>query len=182
MRLGPAWLAGLLLVAGCGSGDEPPGSELWPDGVAAAAPSVDLGAGCALPVRLSIPRGWQATPVPAGTFDVAGASLTCEISVHPTSHVGYVRIYVDRGDDSPADFLHAYAEAQKAVQPQVRELAPGAELSYLTGHDNTVLRHWVFAIRAENSVVAITLDPFGKNEYAELTPAYVLAKETARPE
>jgi hypothetical protein len=175
-----ALLLGLgLLLTACGS-DE--GSGPWNDGAEQDAAGGTVGGAsgeCPLPVTMSIAEDWTAKAVSAGTYDIGGARLACEVDAKPAGHIGFLRVYVTPGAAEARSVLAQFlADAKGAGEDQYRDAAPGVELTYVSTTDGDSVRRRAYAAPVTGHTVVVVLDAFDADEYGEMVPAFLLAEHS----
>jgi hypothetical protein len=178
------------LLAGCGSGNSTPQPAAtptgpWHDGIPAAAAAAKVGGAdtpCRLPVAMDVADKWKPKGVDVGVHSEGGADLACEIDGKPAGIIGFVRVWV--GDSAePRQALEAFiADQVKASAVEYRDTAvgqgSGAEVTWINAETG---RKRAFAMSTPLRTVVVTTGGLDDEEYLEMLPAFLLAKQSLVP-
>lgn len=182
----------LLLIAGCGE-DKPAqnqpaqekGSAPWHDGVKPAAAATKLGGAntpCSLPVAIDIPDKWKPAHIDAGLGSQGGLEASCEIDAKPAGAIGFLRVFVGPAAE-PRQALESFVADQKNPRDvEFRDTAvgqgSGVEATWLTEEAG---RKRAFAMSTPLKTIVVTAGSIDDEEYAQLVPAFLLAKQSLTP-
>ncbi|BAL89328.1 hypothetical protein AMIS_41080 [Actinoplanes missouriensis 431] len=159
---------------------------------------------CDLPVTFDIADGWTTKAIDvstisdkvlAGMFRTGPFDTICSVNGKPAGVDGFVRVYFsDIGAGNPRDNLKVYVHTDTLgpldeVKYEVRAAkyrdltiagTPAAEVTWnrRTIATKASTRYTAFSLDTPKGTVIVVLMPFTTKDYADVLPAYELARST----
>ncbi|MFD1320236.1 lipoprotein [Micromonospora sonneratiae] len=167
----------------------------WYDDVQAGAAATKVGAAdspCKLAITFSVPAKWKVKPVEvseefASLAQQGGATARCEIDAKPAGNIGFIRVWtVDQGGVGAQAALEKFvAGSSEVTDVQYRRTKAGGldsfeatylQKSKLTGEERR--GRAICVATGRSGTLLISLGGMDTEEFEEMLPAYVLAKQS----
>ncbi|MFC7534784.1 lipoprotein [Actinoplanes sp. GCM10030250] len=160
------------------------------------------GSACELPISFDLVALWKPSAVDlakqgelAELYRIGPFEVVCEIDAKPAGEVGFLRVHLAPGlKGTPRSHLEKFVESEspearkngnsELKKAEYKEVTIGGEAAAEVTYEvyNKVLEHEskysAFALNTAKGAVVVKLAPFGADEYANVLPAYELAKSS----